>query len=99
MDHNSMANMYKTIPDDDLEIHKLGSVKHLLEGLTTKNIILRFTLFPKFGHERMIYGHSINVLHLFDSLPQKFKFISLIVETVKRTAADQKRSCGYAPNI
>src|SRR4051812_24457776 len=25
--------------------------------------------------------------------------MSLIVETIKRTAADQKRSCGYAPQI
>ena len=46
----------------------------------------------------MIRGHSINLLHLFDT-PQKFKVMSLIVETIKRTAADQKRSCGYAPHI
>ena len=38
------------------------------------------------------------MLHLFD-VPQKFKVMSLIVETIKRTAADQKRSCGYAPHI
>ena len=25
--------------------------------------------------------------------------MSLIVETIKRTTADQKRSCGYAPQI
>ena len=25
--------------------------------------------------------------------------MSLIVETIKRTAVDQKRSCGYAPHI
>ena len=25
--------------------------------------------------------------------------MSLLVETIKRTAADQKRSCGYAPHI
>ena len=30
MDHNSMANMYKEIPEDDLETHQFGSVKHLL---------------------------------------------------------------------
>src|SRR3989337_4089829 len=30
---------------------------------------------------------------------KKFKVMSLIVETIKRTAADQKRSCGYAPHI
>ena len=46
----------------------------------------------------MIRGHSINLLQLFD-LPQKFKVMSLIVETIKRTAAEQKRSCGYAPHI
>lgn len=46
----------------------------------------------------MIRGHSINFLHLFD-VPQKFKVMSLIIETVKRTVADQKRSCGYAPHI
>ena len=46
----------------------------------------------------MIRGHSINLLQLFD-VPQKFKVMSLIVETIKRTAADQKRSCGYAPHI
>jgi hypothetical protein len=46
----------------------------------------------------MIRGHSINLLHLFDT-PQKFKVMSLIVETINRTAADQKRSCGYAPYI
>ena len=46
----------------------------------------------------MIRGHSINLLQIFD-VPQKFKVMSLIVETIKRTAADQKRSCGYAPHI
>ena len=46
----------------------------------------------------MIIGHAINLLHLFD-VPQKFKVMSLIVETIKRTAADQKKSCGYAPHI
>ena len=46
----------------------------------------------------MIGGHAINLLHIFD-VPQKFKVMSLIVETIKRTAADQKRSCGYAPHI
>ena len=38
------------------------------------------------------------MLHIFD-VPQKFKVMSLIVETIKRTAADQKRSSGYAPHI
>ena len=46
----------------------------------------------------MIRGHSNNLLQLFD-VPQKFKVMSLIVETIKRIAADQKRSCGYAPHI
>ena len=46
----------------------------------------------------MIHGHSINLLHMFD-VPQKFKVMTLIVETVKRTADDQKRSCGYARHI
>ena len=46
----------------------------------------------------MIRGHSINLLHIFDA-PKKFKVMSLIVERMKRTAADQKRSCGYAPHI
>jgi hypothetical protein len=98
MDLNSMANMYIVVPEKDMETHKLGSVKHLLPGLATTNIILRYTLLPKSGDEKMICGHSINLLHLFDT-PQKFKVMSLIVETIKRTAADQKRSCGYAPHI
>ena len=42
--------------------------------------------------------HSINLLHIFD-VPQKFKVMSLIVETIKRTVADHERSCGYAPQI
>ena len=46
----------------------------------------------------MIRGHSINLLQLF-YVPQKFKVMSLIVETIKRTSADQKRSYGYAPQI
>ena len=97
-DHNSMAHMYKEIPDNALETHKFGSVYYLLSGLPTINTILRHTLFPKFGDHRMIRGHSINLLHMFDVL-EKFKVMSLIVQTVKRTEADQKRSCGYAPHI
>ena len=46
----------------------------------------------------MIRGHSINLLQMFD-VPQKFKVTSLIVENIKRTVEDQKRSCGYAPHI
>ena len=97
-DHNSMANMYKEIPDKALETHKLGSVYYLLSSLATMNTIMRHTLLPKPGDHRMIRGHSINLLQMFD-VPQKFKVMSLIVETIKRTAADQKRSCGYAPHI
>jgi hypothetical protein len=97
-DHNSMQNMYKPIPEKDLETHKLGSVKHLLPGLATTNTILRHTLMPKSGDDKMIHGHSINMLHLFN-VPQKFKVMSLIVDTIKRTAADQKRSCDFSPHI
>ena len=89
-----MANMYKTIPDDALETHKLGSIYYLLSGLTTINTILRHTLLPKSGDHRMIRGHSINLLHMFD-VPEKFKVMTLIVETIKRTTTDQKRSCGF----
>src|SRR3954466_4703335 len=41
MDRNTMANMYKEIPADDLDTHQFGSVKHLLSGLPTINWILR----------------------------------------------------------
>ena len=97
-DHSSMENMYKEIHDKALETHKLGSVHFLLSGLPTINWILRHTLLPKSGDHKMIRGHSINLLQLFD-VPHKFKVMSLIVETIKRTTADQKRSCGYAPHI
>ena len=70
----------------------------MLSGLPTINWILRHTLLPKSSDHKMIRGHAINLLHIFD-VPQKFKVMSLIVETIKRTAADQKRSCGYAPHI
>ena len=56
-DHNSMASMYKEIPDEALETHKLASMKYLLSGLPTINTILRHTLFPKSGDHRMIRGH------------------------------------------
>ena len=65
-DHNSMANMYKEIPDKALETHKLGSVYYLLSGLATIKTILRHTLLPKSGDHKMIRGHSINLLQLFD---------------------------------
>ena len=96
--HDSMAHMYKEIPDAVLDTHKFGSVYYLLSGLTTVNTILRHTLLPKSRDDRMIRGHSINLLHMFD-VPEKFKVMTLIVETIKRTSADQKRSCGYAPQI
>ena len=64
-----MANMYKEIPDKAFETHKMGSVYYLLSGLTTINTILRHTLLPKSGDRRMIRGHSINLLQLFD-VPQ-----------------------------
>ena len=97
-DHNSMADMYQEIPYKALETHKFGSIYYLLSGLPTINTILRHSLLPKSGDHRMIRGHSINLLHLFD-VPQKFKVMSLIIKIVKRTIADQKRSCGYAPRI
>ena len=90
-----MANMYKEIPEDDRETHKFGSLHYLLSGLPTINTSLRHTLLPKSGDHKMI---TINLLQIFD-VPQKFKVMSLIVETIKWTAADQKRSCGYAPHI
>ena len=46
-DHNSMANMYKEIPDKALETHKLGLVYYLMSGLATMNTILRHILVPK----------------------------------------------------
>ena len=98
MDHNSMSNMYKEIPNEALDTFKIGSVHYLLSGLPTINWILRHTLLPKSGDHKMIRGHAINLLHVFD-VPQKFKVMSLMVETIKRTAADQKRSYGYAPQI
>ena len=55
-------------------------------------------MLPKSGDHKMIRGHAINLLHIFD-VPQKFKVMSLMIETIKRTAANQKRSCGYAPQI
>ena len=36
-DHNTMAHMYKEIPDAALETHKFGSVHYLLSGLPTIN--------------------------------------------------------------
>ena len=53
-DHNSMANMYKEIPDKALETHKMGFVYYLLSGLSTINTILRHAFLPKSGDYRMI---------------------------------------------
>ena len=39
--HNSMASMYMEIPDEALETHQFGSIKHPLSGLPTINTILR----------------------------------------------------------
>src|SRR3989337_4594555 len=55
MDHNSMANLYTEIPEKYKDSHKLGSVYHLLAGLATSNTIMRYTLMPKSGDERMIH--------------------------------------------
>ena len=80
--HNTMANMYREILDDALDTHKFGSVHFLLSGLPTINWIPRHTLLPKSGDHKMIRGHAINLLHLFD-VPQKFKVMSLIVRQSK----------------
>ena len=64
--HNTMDNMYKEIPDDALDTHKSGSVHFLLSSLPTINWILRHTLLPKSGDHKMIRGHAINLLHIFD---------------------------------
>ena len=53
---------------------------------------------PKSGDEKMIRGYSINMLLHLDQ-HMRFRVMDLIVETVKRVAADQKRSCCYAPYI
>ncbi|KAI4983740.1 hypothetical protein ZWY2020_025606 [Hordeum vulgare] len=78
---NSMANMYKTIPHKYLASHKMGSVYFLQEGILTTNTIVRHTLMPKSGDDKMI------------------KVMDMIVDPIRRSAADQKRSCGYAPYI
>ncbi|KAE8811133.1 pumilio-like protein 1 [Hordeum vulgare] len=46
----------------------------------------------------MIRGYSINLMHLLDT-HTRFRVMDLVVETIRRTAMDQKRSCGYAPYI
>ena len=73
------------IPDAS-ETHKLGSVHFLLSGLPTINWILRHTLLPKSGDHKMIRGHSINLLQLFD-VPQKFKVMSHFICTSYSSSA------------
>ena len=68
MDHNTMKDMYKPIPPAEVEKHKLGSVYFLLPGLATINTILRYTLMPKSGDDRMIRRYSIDMLHHIDEL-------------------------------
>ncbi|KAE8810870.1 nucleolin [Hordeum vulgare] len=46
----------------------------------------------------MVRGYSINMLHYIDT-HTRIKVMDLIVETVRRTTADEKISCGYAPYI
>ena len=98
MSHSSMANMYKEIPAAHVHSHKLGSVYHLQAGLPTTNTISRYTLMPKSGDDKMIRGYSINMMHHIDT-HTRIRVMDLIVETIKRIDANQKRSCGYAPYI
>ena len=98
LSHNTMANMYKPIPHKYLDSHKMGSEYFLQAGIPTTNIIMTYTLMPKSGDEKMIRGYYINLLHLLDT-HTRFRVMDLIVETIRRTATDQKRPCGYAPYI
>ena len=98
MSHNSIPNMYKPIPRKFMATNKFRSVYFLQAGIPTTNTIPRHTLMPKSGDEKMIRGHSINLLHHLDT-HTRFRVMDLIVETIRRTAADLKRSCGYAPYI
>ncbi len=66
-DHNTMAHMYKEIPDAALETHKFGSIHYLLSGLRTINWILRHTLLPKSGDHKMIRGHAPQIQELINS--------------------------------
>ena len=85
--HNSMANTYKRGLNDYLLSHKLGSIYFLQAGITTTNTILRHTLMHKSGDDKMIRGHSINLLHHLDT-DTRFKVMDLIVETIRRIVAD-----------
>ncbi|KAE8796397.1 nucleolin [Hordeum vulgare] len=53
---------------------------------------------PKPGDDKMIRGYSFNMLRPIDT-HTRTRVMDLIVETVKRTNAYQKRSSGYAPYI
>ena len=96
--HNAMKNMYNEIPTANLPSHKFGSIYFLQASLRTINTILRHTLMPKSGDDKMIRGYSINMLIHLDR-HSRIRVMDLIVETVKRVAADQKCSCCYAPYI
>ena len=98
LNHDSMKNMYKDILVDYQDKWRLGSVYYLLPGLATVNSILRVTLMPKSGDDRMITGYSIDMLQILDNV-EMFNFMDLIVEMVKRTTSDHKHSWGYAPYI
>ncbi|KAE8780933.1 Pumilio-like protein 1 [Hordeum vulgare] len=94
----SMSNMYTPITNEYMKTHKFVLVYFLQAGLTTSNTILRHTLMPKLGDDKMIHGYSINILHHVDNHTM-IRVMDLIAETIKRTPADQKRSCGHAPYI
>ncbi|KAI4999691.1 hypothetical protein ZWY2020_004280 [Hordeum vulgare] len=87
MNHNSMANMYKAVPNDYLLSHKLGSLYFLQARIPTTNTIMRHTLMPKSGDGVMIRGYSIHMIHHLDT-HTRFRVMDLIVETVKRTTTD-----------
>ena len=59
---------------------------------------MRYTPIPKSGDDKMIRGYSINMMCHIDT-HTRIRVMDLIVEFVKRTTADKKRSYGYAPYI
>ena len=61
-DHNSMASMYREIPDAALETHKFGSVHYLLSGLPTINWILRHTLLPRWKDHLDVRRYKVPIL-------------------------------------
>lgn len=62
-----MENMYKVVPNEFFPSHKFGSVYFLQAGIPTTNTIMRHTLMPKSGDDKMIRGYSINMLHHLDT--------------------------------